>query len=451
MRRALHPFIFIAALVALLLTTTRSAQATLVGLYRFEGNTLDSSGNGNHGVVQNQTGSVFGANTPLLNSGGQSLFLDSANEHVLVPHSASLNITSQMTISAWINPGALGAFEGVIAKNPSNGSASNHAGNYELRTKNDRSAEFLYQKGGVNDTTTLSSGANRFVPNSWTHIAVTADGANTQFFVDGNLVSTVAMPAGFGATNTNPLYIGARADLFTDFAGRMDDVAIFNSVLTQAEINTIKLGDFSAFGVGSPSNLVEIPIFNTGVAANDAVLAPGAADPHWSITASHAGAFGPAVVQSNNSAWLVNDAVGTLDGSSWISTVSSGGTNIAPGGYTFEQTFDLSGLNPDNAKLIFELASDNSITDILLNGVSTGLTSAGFSTFNGPFTIDSGFQDGLNTLTIQVFNAGTAVNPGGLRVNFLQAVSTVVPEPTVAVLALGSLGALMLRRRRSVA
>lgn len=437
------------AAIAVFLFPATAAQAALVGLYRFEGNTLDSSGNGNNGAVQNLTGSAFGANSPLP-GGGQSLLLDSADEHVLVPHAASLNITGQMTITAWVNPGALGAFEGIIAKNPSsNGSGTNHAGNYELRMEGgNRSLNFLYQRGGVNDTASDSSGANRYVPSSWTHVAVTADGANTRFYVDGVLVATDPMAVGFGATNTNPLRIGSRADLFTDFSGRMDDVAIFNNVLTAAEINTIKQGDFSAFGVGTPAEWLPIPIFNTGVSAGNAVLAPGAADPHWTITASPAGPFGAAVVQANHPAWLVNDPAGTPGGSSWVSTVSAGTTNIAAGDYTFEQTFDLTGLNPASAVLVFEVSVDNSVSSVLLNGLPTGITTAGFGGLNGPFTIDSGFQAGLNTLTFVINNAGPGANPGGLRVNFLQAVATIsIPEPATASLALLGLAGLLRRRR----
>jgi len=450
MQRITCPLII--ATVALPLLAAGPVGAALVGLYRFEGNTLDSSGNGNHGTIQNPTGSAFSASTPQMTA-GQSLLLDTADEHVRVPHSASLNITGQMTIAAWVNPGPLGSFEGVIAKNPSVGSGNNHAGNYELRAESNRSLNFLYQRGGLNDTVSDSSGTNRYVPNSWTHIAVTADGANARFYIDGVLVATDPMTAGFGATNTNPLYIGTRADLFTDFAGRMDDVAIFNNVLTLAEINTIKRGDFSGYGVGTPMDLLPIPIFNTGVSAGNAVLAAGSQDPHWTITATPAGpAFGPALAQSNHSAWLVNDPAGTIGGSSWISVVSAGTTGIAPGTYRFETTFDLAGLNPDTAVLVLEIASDDTVTNVLLNGVSTGIVSlAGFGALNGPFTIDSGFQFGTNTLTFQLANGGTTANPGGLRINFLQAFASAIPEPATASLLLLTAGGMMVRRRRPAA
>jgi hypothetical protein len=87
--------------------------------------------------------------------------------------------------------------------------------------------------------------------NAWTHIAVSVDGLSAKIYRNGVLEETLAMPAGFGVTNTNPLYIGSRADLFTNFDGCLDDVALFSGVLSQTQIAKIMTGDFSDFGVSS--------------------------------------------------------------------------------------------------------------------------------------------------------------------------------------------------------
>ena len=50
-----------------------------------------------------------------------------------------------------------------------------------------------------------------------------------------------------------------------------------------------------------------------------------------------------------------------------------------------------------------------------LNGVGTGLTSGGFLSYTPPFTLNSGFVPGVNTLDFLVNNAGDAPNPTGLR------------------------------------
>lgn len=206
-----------------------------------------------------------------------------------------------------------------------------------------------------------------------------------------------------------------------------------------------KAYDFRVTATATDSNFA---LFDTGVNNANAVLAPGAADPHWSITASPAGPVGAATVQLNNGAWLANEAAGTVGGSSWISTVASGNTNIAAGNYTFEQQFDLTGRDPNSAVIVLDIAVDNTITDILLNGISQGITTGGFGGFSGPFEIDSGFQGGINTLSIIVNNAGATANPGGLRIQVLQATANIIPEPATASLALLGMGGLMMRRRR---
>src|SRR5262249_45642139 len=70
-------------------------------------------------------------------------------------------------------------------------------------------------------------------------------------------------------------------------------------------------------------------------------------------------------------------------------------------------------------------ATDNAGTDILINGASTGQTSAGFDTFT-PFQITSGFFAGFNTLTFKINNAGLSPSPSGLRVEMS---GLAAPEP----------------------
>jgi hypothetical protein len=220
--------------------------AGMVGLWRFEGNANDSSIFANHGALQN--GASFSANAPGAFS-SQSLFVNGGSQSVLVPDSNSLDITGTtgITLAGWVRSldPAVG-FDGIIAKNPSNGSSNNHAGNYELRINGLRTLDFLYQSGGVNDTNAFTS-TTAIANNVWTHVAVTAQdiGANTaiKFYVNGVLAgSSLTQPDGFGAINTNSLIIGNRADNGTPMDGYLDDVAVFNEVLSQAQIQTIQTG-----------------------------------------------------------------------------------------------------------------------------------------------------------------------------------------------------------------
>lgn len=74
---------------------------------------------------------------------------------------------------------------------------------------------------------------------------------------------------------------------------------------------------------------------------------------------------------------------------------------------TFRTTFDLTGFDPTTASIDGLWGTDNVGVDILLNGVSLGISLPGvivgnFSSLHA-FTIASGFQSGVNTLDFVVF------------------------------------------------
>ncbi|HUF60690.1 MAG TPA: LamG-like jellyroll fold domain-containing protein [Verrucomicrobiales bacterium] len=225
----------------------------LAGWWPFDGNAADASGQGNNGEALN--GAVFSDDVPPLLGGGQSLRLEGGDQHVLVPHNATLDMEVAMSIAAWVKPVGEIGWDGILAKNPSDGSASNHAGNYELRIDNGtRLLHFLYQRGGVDDTNFHPSAGAAIPPDVWTHVAVTAErSGEARFYVDGELVEVHAAPVAdtFGALNTNPLYIGSRADLFTTFDGFLDDVALFDTALTQGQIQDVMRGDFGGAALDS--------------------------------------------------------------------------------------------------------------------------------------------------------------------------------------------------------
>jgi large repetitive protein len=244
------------ALALISLWVPRPAQADLVGLWRFDGGTGDSSSHGNHGTLQN--GAAFSGDVPAALAGGQSLSLAGGNQHVLVPDSDSLDVSSALTIAAWVKTVGNVGWDGVLAKSPSDGSMANHAGNYELRIENGtRGLNFLYQRGGVDDTDVGRLSGAVVGEGVWTHVAVTAEaGGALNYYLNGSLAETHAAPVdpAFGAVNASPLYIGSRADLFTTLDGLLDDVAIFNEVLNEAAIQTIASGDFTAYGVPEPGS-----------------------------------------------------------------------------------------------------------------------------------------------------------------------------------------------------
>src|SRR4051812_7924947 len=77
----------------------------LVAAYNFDagsGSTLvDQSGNGNTGTIRNASW-TSGKN-------GKALAFDGSSSWVTVPDSTSLDLTSAMTLEAWVKPSSLGS------------------------------------------------------------------------------------------------------------------------------------------------------------------------------------------------------------------------------------------------------------------------------------------------------------------------------------------------------
>jgi hypothetical protein len=224
----------------------------------------------------------------------------------------------------------------------------------------------------------------------------------------------------------------------------------------------VAVGAAMTLGMAAPASAASIMgLYDTGVDNAGKVLAPGAAEQHYVITAtSNASLLLPNTpTVATSTSWSANDAVGS-SGSSWISPfTNTAGVATKSTSYPSSETYDyvltfsLGTLSAASAMISGQVQSDNYVT-ILLNDVALAaqpqapLGAPGsvsyFRNFSA-FGADSGFVNGVNKLTFRVTDYGVI---SGLRVSDL--VGTAVPEPeTWAMLIVGfGLVAGQIRRRR---
>ena len=185
-------------------------------------------------------------------------------------------------------------------------------------------------------------------------------------------------------------------------------------------------------------------LYNTGIGDGGSPLPATATDPHYQLVDSaDPSNTGPDTFVLPDGfpipPWIANTST-----SQWIAPDADQSPGSSQGDYTYRLTFDLNGFQPATATISGQWSSDNTGLQIRLNESDTGQSQGGGFGELHPFSIDSGFQPGTNTLDFVVNNAGDGANPTGLRVELsgtaepelppgIAPAITTEPQPATAV------------------
>ncbi|MGC1660568.1 MAG: LamG-like jellyroll fold domain-containing protein, partial [Candidatus Acidiferrales bacterium] len=208
-----------------LLSHVQAATSGLVAAYSFNAGSgatvADSSGNGNNGTISGATWITAGKY-------GGALSFNGSSSRVVVNDSASLHLSSGMTLEAWVSPTSVPlSWEDVIYKQ--NDIYFLEAGS--SLSRNPPAVGAMFASHGDQ----FLAGASSLAANAWTHLTATYNGTTLLLYINGVQVASRNISDSI-TTSTQALQIGGDAAFGQYFKGIIDEVRIYNVALTAAEI-----------------------------------------------------------------------------------------------------------------------------------------------------------------------------------------------------------------------
>jgi Concanavalin A-like lectin/glucanases superfamily/Domain of unknown function (DUF1929)/Bacterial Ig domain/Kelch motif/Galactose oxidase, central domain len=215
------------ATVTVSVLNSAPVQSGLVAAYGFnEGAgvlTLDSSGQAN-------TGTLAGATWTPNGKFGSALSFNGIDAWVTVADAASLDLRSEITIEAWVNPASSSGTRTIVMKEAPSGLA------YALYSAVSGQRPVGYAHTRKDNSV---AGPSALPPNTWTHVTFTYDGSTLRLYMNGSLVRSNNTNGGANPlmiTSSGALRIGGNAVFGEYFRGTIDEIRIYDHALSPADI-----------------------------------------------------------------------------------------------------------------------------------------------------------------------------------------------------------------------
>jgi len=302
----------------------------------------------------------------------------------------------------------------------------------------------LWKYAFSSDGTTWSGVATgvKIIPNVWQHVALThASGTTTaRLYVNGQFLETetVNIPATIAANNNN-FFIGTYSSS-NFFQGSIDDVRLYNSQRTDAQIRT----DMNTYGPNTDSNLIAYYDFNdeSGSSVANADASPAAnttltlyGSPTYSNVESTTVINGDQVITfprsylTANGGWRIPSYTSTVK-SLVVGGGGAGGSRAGAGGGAGGYVYDAAlSVTPNSVQSItvgmggrgFLSAKGNNGTNSQLGSLRTALGGGAGGTDNGPLADffgnaggSGGGSDGDYTASPYTSNGGASTQSSTL-------------------------------------
>ncbi|MFC1716602.1 LamG domain-containing protein [Candidatus Poribacteria bacterium] len=222
---------------------------SVVGAWLLEsidgGMVADGTGNGHDGAVSGAT--------VVAGKFGQALSFDGSDDVVDCGNDDALNL-GVFTVTFWASISATQGWNHMISKGDHVGSGTPGSVNWGVMMRSGE-ARFLYE--AFEDVKWTGISAPEVPLNEWQHLAATYDGDTIEFFLNGeSLGATAGIVMKLDASRS--FLIGARSSSgggASFFNGAIDDVGLFNTVLSVEDIQDIMSNGLLAVGAAvSPAD-----------------------------------------------------------------------------------------------------------------------------------------------------------------------------------------------------
>lgn len=176
----------------------------------------DLSGNSNNGTLA--------GGTAYSSSNGGILVFDGTNDQVNASDSASVNMTTEVTLSSWFRFSSLASDElGLFRK----------TNQWQLGFANASTIRCLIATNGTSGWTIANDTAYTFVTNTWYNMSMTyKNGSNLLIYVNGDLVKN-AVVTGAIVPTANSIQIGYHTSYLN---GNISNCQIYSLALSSSEI-----------------------------------------------------------------------------------------------------------------------------------------------------------------------------------------------------------------------
>jgi hypothetical protein len=356
---------FLFALCAMFSVPASGQSTGLVAAYAFDEGAgtaaADRSGNGNNGSLVN--GAAWSTTAKF----GAAASFDGSNDRIDVADSSSLDLTSGMTLEAWVRPTANSSYRTVLLKEVS-GELT-----YSLYAADSDHGGRPSGWNRIANVSRFADGTATLPLNTYSHIAVTYNGSSLVFYVNGVATRSTAM-TGNMQTSTMPLRIGGNTVWGEYFQGQIDEVRIYNRALSQSEIQTDMVTPISgAADTTAPTVSVTAPANGASVSGTVTLSATasdnaGVVGVQFKVDGANTGSedtTSPYSVQWNAAGAgqgnhqitaVARDAAGNTTTSAVVTVSVSGGDSQAP---TVSLTSPANGASVSGTTAVNATAADN--------------------------------------------------------------------------------------------